>query len=79
MRLVPSARLMAGLTFEVCKKWLSSVIFVIFLLSLISTMVNPRWRIAIQHCGGLTEREMAEQVLDSMDLEREWHHYRLRR
>ncbi len=25
----------------------------------------------IQHCGGLTEREMAEQVLDSMDLERE--------
>ena len=22
----------------------------------------------IQHCGGLTEREMAEQVLDSMDL-----------
>lgn len=25
----------------------------------------------IQDCGGLTEREMAEQVLDSMDLERE--------
>ncbi|XOV78455.1 MAG: translation elongation factor 4 [Aestuariibacter sp.] len=25
----------------------------------------------IQHCGGLTEREMAEQVLDSMDLEKE--------
>jgi GTP-binding protein LepA len=25
----------------------------------------------IQRCGGLTEREMAEQVLDSMDLERE--------
>ena len=25
----------------------------------------------IQHCGGLTEREMEEQVLDSMDLERE--------
>jgi GTP-binding protein LepA len=25
----------------------------------------------IQHCGGLEEREMAEQVLDSMDLERE--------
>ncbi len=25
----------------------------------------------IQYCGGLTEREMAEQVLDSMDLERE--------
>jgi GTP-binding protein LepA len=25
----------------------------------------------IQTCGGLTEREMAEQVLDSMDLERE--------
>ena len=25
----------------------------------------------IQHCGGLTEREMGEQVLDSMDLERE--------
>ncbi len=25
----------------------------------------------IQHCGGLTEREMQEQVLDSMDLERE--------
>jgi GTP-binding protein LepA len=25
----------------------------------------------IQHCGGLQEREMSEQVLDSMDLERE--------
>src|SRR3979409_1234978 len=25
----------------------------------------------IQRCGGLTEREMEEQVLDSMDLERE--------
>ncbi|MXW49421.1 MAG: elongation factor 4 [Gammaproteobacteria bacterium] len=25
----------------------------------------------IQHCGGLTDREMADQVLDSMDLERE--------
>jgi GTP-binding protein LepA len=25
----------------------------------------------IQHCGGLTEREMREQVLDSMELERE--------
>lgn len=25
----------------------------------------------IQHCGGLTQREMAEQVLDSMDIERE--------
>ena len=25
----------------------------------------------IQHCGGLTGREMAEQVLDSMDIERE--------
>ena len=25
----------------------------------------------IQHCGGLADREMAEQVLDSMDLERE--------
>ena len=25
----------------------------------------------IQHCGGLNDREMAEQVLDSMDLERE--------
>lgn len=25
----------------------------------------------IQHCGGLTEREMSEQVLDSMDIERE--------
>ena len=25
----------------------------------------------IQMCGGLTGREMAEQVLDSMDLERE--------
>lgn len=25
----------------------------------------------IQHCGGLTSREMASQVLDSMDLERE--------
>jgi len=27
----------------------------------------------IQICGGLSEREMAEQVLDSMDLEREGH------
>ncbi len=25
----------------------------------------------IQECGGLTEREMEDQVLDSMDLERE--------
>ena len=25
----------------------------------------------IQHCGGLSEREMADQVLDSMDIERE--------
>ncbi len=25
----------------------------------------------IQHCGGLAEREMKEQVLDSMELERE--------
>jgi GTP-binding protein LepA len=25
----------------------------------------------IQHCGGLSEREMSEQVLDSMDIERE--------
>src|SRR5947199_10378127 len=25
----------------------------------------------IQRCGGLSEREMSEQVLDSMDLERE--------
>ena len=25
----------------------------------------------IQHCGALSEREMADQVLDSMDLERE--------
>ncbi len=25
----------------------------------------------IQHCGGLTDREMREQVLDSMDIERE--------
>ena len=25
----------------------------------------------IQRCGGLTDREMTEQVLDSMDLERE--------
>ena len=25
----------------------------------------------IQRCGGLSEREMAEQVLDSMDIERE--------
>ncbi|MEM7418705.1 MAG: translation elongation factor 4 [Pseudomonadota bacterium] len=25
----------------------------------------------IQHCGGLSDREMAEQVLDSMDLEKE--------
>ncbi|WP_083026341.1 translation elongation factor 4 [Vreelandella lionensis] len=26
----------------------------------------------IQTCGGLTERELKEQVLDSMDIEREW-------
>ncbi|HBH44115.1 MAG TPA: elongation factor 4, partial [Hyphomonas atlantica] len=25
----------------------------------------------IQHCGGLTDREMKEQVLDSMDIEKE--------
>ena len=25
----------------------------------------------IQHCGGLTDREMSSQVLDSMDIERE--------
>ena len=25
----------------------------------------------IQHCGGLTEREMDSQVLDSMELEKE--------
>lgn len=25
----------------------------------------------IQHCGGLTEREMAEQILDNLDIERE--------
>ncbi|HBB53751.1 MAG TPA: elongation factor 4, partial [Legionellales bacterium] len=25
----------------------------------------------IQHCGGLTEREMSAQVLDSMDIEKE--------
>ena len=25
----------------------------------------------IQYCGGLTAREMKEQVLDSMDIERE--------
>ena len=25
----------------------------------------------IQHCGGLSDREMKEQVLDSMELERE--------
>ena len=25
----------------------------------------------IQRCGGLSDREMSEQVLDSMDLERE--------
>ncbi len=25
----------------------------------------------IQHCGGLSEREMSEQVLDNMDIERE--------
>ena len=25
----------------------------------------------IQHCGGLSDREMNEQVLDSMDIERE--------
>ena len=25
----------------------------------------------IQHCGGLADREMSEQVLDTMDLERE--------
>ena len=25
----------------------------------------------IQHCGGLTDREMKDQVLDNMELERE--------
>ena len=25
----------------------------------------------IQHCGGLTQREMAEQILDNLDIERE--------
>ena len=25
----------------------------------------------IQHCGGLTDREMSEQVLDNMDIEKE--------
>jgi len=25
----------------------------------------------IQHCGGLTDREMSSQVLDSMDIEKE--------
>ncbi|MBT8427922.1 MAG: elongation factor 4, partial [Erythrobacter sp.] len=25
----------------------------------------------IQHCGGLTAREMSEQVLDNMDIEKE--------
>ncbi|MEM9369325.1 MAG: GTP-binding protein, partial [Planctomycetota bacterium] len=25
----------------------------------------------IQHCGGLSDREMDDQVLDSMDIERE--------
>ena len=25
----------------------------------------------IEHCGGLTKREMSEQILDSMDIERE--------
>ena len=28
----------------------------------------------IQHCGGLSDREMEAQVLDSMDLERARHH-----
>ena len=25
----------------------------------------------IEHCGGLSQREMSEQILDSMDIERE--------
>ena len=29
----------------------------------------------IQTCGGLSEREMKEQVLDSMDIEREYYRY----
>jgi GTP-binding protein LepA len=28
----------------------------------------------IHVCGGLSDREMAEQVLDSMDIEREHYH-----
>ena len=30
----------------------------------------------IQFCGGLTEREMSEQVLDNMDIERERYYYK---
>ncbi len=34
-------------------------------------MASRRWPIFIQMCGGLSDREMEAQVLDSMDLERE--------
>ena len=35
-------------------------------------MVNRHLPIAlIQHCGGLSEREMSEQVLDNMEIEQE--------
>ena len=30
----------------------------------------------IQFCGGLSEREMSEQVLDNMDIERERYYYK---
>jgi len=36
-----------------------------------STTASPRWRTAAGNTGALTQREMHEQVLDSMDLERE--------
>jgi GTP-binding protein LepA len=32
----------------------------------------------IQICGGLQEREMSEQVLDSMDIEKEVFHWTIR-
>ncbi len=35
-------------------------------------MANRPWRIRfIQRCGGLSDREMQAQVLDSMDIEKE--------
>ena len=41
--------------------------FEIFLLLPISTIADR----LISHCGGLTDREMSDQVLDNMDIERE--------